>query len=154
MKITFVLSTIVALAATFVSAAPTGNETRNTWKSIADIPWHFNSKDPWVKFPRPSHYDLTEHRFALTVDGAYYNEMDYKKSEGNKKNNYLETRNSNDGGYWSVTHDERWPHIVMRTQKVNHEYHKWSTIYHELDEYGGPGEYWEFEYYDCIDWWF
>ncbi|KAF9105794.1 hypothetical protein BGX29_011393 [Mortierella sp. GBA35] len=134
MKITFVLSTIVALAATFLFSPKPSVEL--------------------VKFPRPSHYDLTEHRFALTVDGAYYNEMDYKKSEGNKKNNYLETRNSNDGGYWSVTHDERWPHIVMRTQKVNHEYHKWSTIYHELDEYGGPGEYWEFEYYDCIDWWF
>ncbi|KAG0277579.1 hypothetical protein BGZ95_005714 [Linnemannia exigua] len=143
MKITLALSALAGLVATAVSAAPT-NSTLST--RAACIPtslyWtrHYyvnaNNRDP-VK-------DL--HSFQLIIKDTYNQQIEPKATKGKKKDNYKETRTSNDK-WWSVEHTDAHDNAKV-TLTIKGQKH----VFNNPNDFWLGMPTWKLEYYTCVTW--
>ncbi|KAF9136040.1 hypothetical protein BGW39_008003 [Mortierella sp. 14UC] len=125
MKVTFALASLVAMAASTVSAAPANPNISVDGK-----------RDP-VK-------DL--HGFQLVVSGKYDRAIAYRATTGKKSNNYKETRTSDDK-LWKVEHtdDVFTTKVTLTVKGKKHVLNR-----HNKFTMGMTG--WKSEYWTCVDW--
>ncbi|KAG0277576.1 hypothetical protein BGZ95_005711 [Linnemannia exigua] len=140
MKITFALSALLAMAATAVSASPT-DVTLSPRAACTDISLFWkrlspnNRNDPVI--------DL--HAFELVVAGKYQKSIPFQTTSGNAKDNYKETRKSDDG-LWTVTHTDRneGP-VTLKAKGKEYRFNRYNRGKSEL-------RLMTFEYFHCIEW--
>ncbi|KAG0270915.1 hypothetical protein BGZ95_001360 [Linnemannia exigua] len=122
MKITFAFTALVALATT-ISALPAEPElsTRADAPACTAVQFH------WLR----EHYFSTidaarddRHAFRLIVRGAtppFDETLPYKKTSGDRSNNYLETRSATLNAKWRITHSDKVTSKITLTVVANGE---------------------------------
>ncbi|KAG0201496.1 hypothetical protein BGX33_010272 [Mortierella sp. NVP41] len=178
MKITIVLSALIALGTILVAAAPVEMGSTITVGTKGDSRWNFTGTPPQKSIKRPVISPIsragcksitliwglrrykgrppseTNHFFDLKVETGYYNEMETRPSTGVASNHYWESRSSNDGK-WSITHYDETQPIEVGFWANGHDLMFYKENYQDgFWARDSKGEYYDgfMEFWQCIPW--
>ncbi|KAG0277577.1 hypothetical protein BGZ95_005712 [Linnemannia exigua] len=171
MKISFVLSALVAMAATTVSAAPSSSPLRSDkvftlspepnfiyeCSMILLLETNSARAEPctptslfWNRVYKVdgNHRDPERdlHSFELVVRSKYHGTLSLKKTKGDESDNYEETRTSDDGK-WKVKHTDEWnrERVTLTVKGKKH-------VFDNANGYSYGMKDWRIEYWTCVEW--